>query len=328
MPENEIEKTGGVTDVFGGGKGLAKLLDVIQKGVGRIFKKKFDRQDIDTEAYRRIELAKADADALKIRTNAIKEISDGTGGITYEQDGVQIKSIEENMPLLERAESRERYQSAKRQLNIEAVASIAVEQFTEAEQVSDVPVDEDWINRFFRIVEDVSNGEMQKLWGRILAGEVKSPKSFSLRTLEQVKVLTQADAKLIESISKHVVYLSTEHLFVPSDFACMKKNKIFHLDFVKLSEIGILHSVDTSLDFSKLVKDVDEKDEISIGNRKVIIHRVRKGTKLLMVTSFTTFGREVLQLLDTTPQSNFFEETVQFLTDAGFEVTNSSSQGF
>ena len=69
----------------------------------------------------------------------------------------------------------------KRKLNnVQNVIEQAQQHFVEGEQVSDEPVNQDWVNRFFTIVEDVSDVEMQQLWARILAGEVKKTKSYSI----------------------------------------------------------------------------------------------------------------------------------------------------
>ena len=52
----------------------------------------------------------------------------------------------------------------KRKLNnVQSIVSMTQEQFIEGEKVSDEPVNPDWLNRFFSIVEDVSDSEMQKL---------------------------------------------------------------------------------------------------------------------------------------------------------------------
>ena len=72
-------------------------------------------------------------------------------------------------------------------MNIDNVTQIAAEQLSQEDFVSEEPVEEDWTTRFFNIVEDISDEEMQRLWGKILAGEVKQPKSYSLRTLELLK---------------------------------------------------------------------------------------------------------------------------------------------
>jgi hypothetical protein len=58
--------------------------------------------------------------------------------------------------------------------------------------------------QFFNYAQDVGNEEMQKLWAKLLAGEVSSPGSYSLRTLQAVHVLRQADAVLFQKFSTYV----------------------------------------------------------------------------------------------------------------------------
>jgi hypothetical protein len=79
-----------------------------------------------------------------------------------------------------------------RQHNIDSISAIAAEQLSE--EVSDVPVDSDWATRFFREAQDVSNEQMQQIWGKLLAGEVTKPGSFSTRTLAVVSNLSSVEA--------------------------------------------------------------------------------------------------------------------------------------
>lgn len=54
--------------------------------------------------------------------------------------------------------------------------------------------DEDWLNAFARFADDASSDRLQSLFGRILAGEIVAPGSFSLRTLRAVSELDQGVA--------------------------------------------------------------------------------------------------------------------------------------
>lgn len=45
-------------------------------------------------------------------------------------------------------------------------------------------VDDDWFNTWRDYAGRVSAEKMQRLWGSVLAGEIKSPGQYSLRTLE------------------------------------------------------------------------------------------------------------------------------------------------
>lgn len=63
------------------------------------------------------------------------------------------------------------------------------------EQISDQPVDLDWFFRWRRETEIITQPDLQALWGRILAKEVKEPESISLRTLDIVKNITFKEAE-------------------------------------------------------------------------------------------------------------------------------------
>ncbi|NMH61470.1 TIGR03899 family protein [Alteromonas ponticola] len=57
-------------------------------------------------------------------------------------------------------------------------------------------LDPDWFFAFTSLAENIYSQAMQELWGRIFAAEVVKPGSFSLRSLETLKALTQRDARL------------------------------------------------------------------------------------------------------------------------------------
>lgn len=173
-------------DILGLGKVLPidKLIEVVSSVVGRLSKPYFDKQDIDTKAYEIKKLAEARAEEMKIISKAVKENHCMTGGINYSETGLSIISHNEppksddlveisTLKLDERTQRRIDYKEAKKQLNLESVTAYAAELLLDAPPVLDEPIGEDWKTRFFNIAEEVSNEEMQALWGRILAGEIK-----------------------------------------------------------------------------------------------------------------------------------------------------------
>jgi hypothetical protein len=92
----------------------------------------------------------------------------------------------------------------RKQVNRENVAAAALEdlsrQRNEQSGVSEPPpsqthpdVDEDWLNVFERYAEDASTERMQRLWGRVLAGEIRKPGRYSMRTLRFLSEFSQAD---------------------------------------------------------------------------------------------------------------------------------------
>lgn len=84
----------------------------------------------------------------------------------------------------------------KRLNNVKRVTEKARACVAADEAVSDEKVNDEWLNRFNAIIEEVSDDTMQNVWALILSGEIKQPKSFSLRTLDVVKNMTKEEADL------------------------------------------------------------------------------------------------------------------------------------
>ena len=115
--------------------------------------------------------------------------------------------------------------------NVEEIVSKAKQQFAPDEQVSEEPVEKDWMTRFLNIAEEVSDVDMQEIWGRVLAGEIKKPKSYSLRTLEVLRHLSKEEAALIMKVSNYQVALD---LLSTEDFA------VSLIDRITLDDIGVI----------------------------------------------------------------------------------------
>lgn len=111
------------------------------------------------------------------------------------QSRVEVQEIET------RAVNRLRMRETRRQKNIESITMKAIEALPAPDQVSNEAVSEDWATRFFEECQDIGDEDMQKIWAKILAGEVARPKSFSPKTLSVVRDLTRSDAKLFEHLS-------------------------------------------------------------------------------------------------------------------------------
>ncbi|XIH86279.1 DUF2806 domain-containing protein [Pantoea sp. SGAir0430] len=70
----------------------------------------------------------------------------------------------------------------------------------EAGAISEDDIDFDWIQRWRSYAVNVTSEDVQALWANLLAGEIKSPGRFSLRTMEFLKNITKNDAKDIERV--------------------------------------------------------------------------------------------------------------------------------
>ena len=92
------------------------------------------------------------------------------------------------------------------QANREAVAKAAVEELRELPPPEHEPkeVDNDWLYRFSRYAEGVSNEEMQRVWGRVLAHQAAGPGVYSIRALSTLAVMDHDDAKMLQLVVNHL----------------------------------------------------------------------------------------------------------------------------
>ena len=141
------------------------LIEKISEAVGGVFK-----------PYQIVRVAKAEAEADRIRADAQIEISD----------------------LHRRALRRFLEEEAKKQENIEEITRRALPQLEEKSKPQEV--EDDWITNFFDKCRITSDSEMQSLWSRILAGEANSPGSFTKRTVNFLSSLDKSDAQLFTNL--------------------------------------------------------------------------------------------------------------------------------
>ncbi|MDE0529569.1 MAG: DUF2806 domain-containing protein [Truepera sp.] len=88
-----------------------------------------------------------------------------------------------------------------------AVAKQAAQELGDA-NVPDHEPDHDWAGRFFNYVGDISSEEMQSLWAKVLAGEIRRPKSISVRALSILRDFDQETAVLFRRLCSVCVSLS------------------------------------------------------------------------------------------------------------------------
>lgn len=145
-------------------------------------------------------------DLSKPATVLIEKISDAVGGIfkpyqivrvakaEAEASRIQAESQIQITDLHKRAMRRFFEEEAKKQFNIEAITQKALPLLEENSKPQNVA--DDWITNFFDKSRIVSDGDMQQLWSRILAGEANAPGTFSKRTVNLLADLDKGDAEM------------------------------------------------------------------------------------------------------------------------------------
>ncbi|MGL5592944.1 MAG: DUF2806 domain-containing protein [Cetobacterium sp.] len=220
---------------------LLKLIEVISNGIGKAY---------EPTHIKRIAKAKVEEINLigeAIDRNIALPIKYENGDIT-----VDVQNIQE---LMIRTQNRVLFQEVKKQQNIESIVEKAyteLKEEKEEKEVSSEEVDQDWIIRFFNSIEDISEEHMQKIWAKILIGEVKQPKSVSKRTLEVLRNLSKEEAQIFEKICKYCI-MFYQSLIIVNDKDKLKSNNIAFEEILLLSEIGLIDARD-DLNMSFILK--------------------------------------------------------------------------
>lgn len=307
-----------IKDLAGLSEPLTKLIEVVSSGAGAISKPYLIRK-----------IAKAKADEIKLISDALNEVAekhglpvvytDGNIEIWQRPDDIEIRLDE--VSLAERSERRADFLSRKKQRNIESITSHAAEHLVREETVSPTPLDEDWISTFFSNAENVSTEKMQQLWASILSGEIKSPGSFSLRTLDLMRRFSQEDATAIEKISNFVFNFNGIK-FIPGFALPWLKdtNGVAIADIMDLIEIGVMNP--TELELRYFVESEKNREFFSQGDDLIIIGR--NGVSEIQsfpIWRFNSVGEQVLELLPPPKNKEYFDFVV------GYFIKNKASVG-
>ena len=118
--------------------------------------------------------------------------------LVEQAEGPQISS--------EEIERRIQHNLDKRFLNLAAIVLKARLALPDGD-VPDVEPDVGWTSAFSEAAQGVSSDEMQDLWARVLAGEVATPGSTGIRTLNTLRNLDTSAAWLFRRLCSIAVYI-------------------------------------------------------------------------------------------------------------------------
>lgn len=98
--------------------------------------------------------------------------------------------------------------------NRQKILEAAVEDLTASPPTQDAEkaISEDWLNVFAKIAAEKTDADMQKLWGKILAGEIRRPGSAKLRTLSELSMFDRDDALFAQSFLRNSISKQWFHL--------------------------------------------------------------------------------------------------------------------
>ena len=232
--------------------------------------------------------------------------------------------------LLQRAQRRLDVKLERQQYNLERVLLLAQEFCSD--QIAVNEIDPDWFYQFSEMVQDISTASMQKLWAKILAGEIMVPGSFSLKTLLVLKQMNFKDAQSLQAAAALACRNKTGepgHIY----FGYVQRGSFWrwlqgkNRGMLNLSQYGLTYpQILNLIDLGLLHQSEIESGELIKGknfqwqyHQQTFEGLVRHSGIVLQYYKFTTTGAELLPLLGSNPNPNY-SQALQILLNEVISV--------
>lgn len=302
-----------------------------EKGIGSLLKpwqtKREGLANLEVRRAEMLALAQTEREVEEIRTGQ-KNLTDFSPQLTFSatafaplQDRRRIEPTIDLPAVVEAAERQTIEDSVRHQVNVAYAIAHAEEALRDDPQSPpDKKVDGDWLYRWRDYAGDVSAETMQHLWGKILAGELKAPGSFSLRALDFLRNLSQEEAQAIERLSD----LAIENIIWGEEDPIFEENGLPFSTLLALQDLGILSGVD-SLGLQRTWKSNDGTKFIQAlrSNGKVLLVRHDDPKKELKLQAYllTAIGRQILRLGSFQPKIEYLQRVGKNMQSQGFSVS-------
>lgn len=269
------------------GEPISELVKVVSNGIGSLYEPRRIRKKAEAEA-KAIEITE------RAKTNAEIERRE--------------RLNESDIRIYNRLMAQER----NRQKNIDDIVVIAANQLKGAREVPKNKVSVDWATRFFNTVQDISEDEMKLIWGKLLAGEVKSPGSYSLRTLELLKNLSSDEARLFSEVSNLALRRVNEVLIIRRDNINEEYGFTFD-NILALTDAGLIKPI---LNTAMVLDPTTEEGDFILEFGKYVVKAVIKDKVTIPSYIYTNAGVQIFKFIENQePDLNYLKKVLKSVSN-------------
>ncbi|ESP91797.1 MULTISPECIES: TIGR03899 family protein [Pseudoalteromonas] len=232
---------------------------------------------------------------------------------------------------LKRALKRQQLQKIQRQQNIEAVMGMSLSLCPDV--TSRGRPDPDWLEHFISLAEDIANHTMQKLWAKILVGESIAPGTFSIKSLQTLKLMTQREAEALQKCASLCGYLEKEDSYLiilgyykkPSILDLLRKGST---ETINLAQAGLsFPHILTLMDINLMYRQEIESTSLQKGQSLTLIYQNKKinfeaksNDLVLSYYKLTQTGDELKKLINT-PVNKTYRQLLSKTLEEEFTLT-------
>jgi hypothetical protein len=314
---------------------LIKLWETLAKdGIGSLASpwqiKREGKAHAEVRRDEMLMLAQAEVEVEQIKLGKKKLLADGRlieldGPKNNESNTVDyLGRLEPTISLesfSEKVEQQRKAEEIQQEININKTIGLAEEELLRSQQEpSDKEVDSDWLSRWRDHAKSTNSEELRQIWARTLAGEVKSPGSYSLRTLEFIKNLSQQEAVAISKLGQFAIGRSI--------FKCpqLEKQGIDFNFLLQMDDLGIVNGVQggqvSGLELTFNSRETDKFSTALVNRNQILLIEAEDPNKKLTLGCYqiSQIGAEVLSLGDFNANENYMRELGDAIKKKGFEV--------
>jgi len=317
---------------FPGEKLVIKLWETLtEKGIGSLLMpwqtRRTDGTRIELRRREMLMLAQTEIDILEMRAGR-KYLSDDGSLLTWPTPNSQSEELAHSAQksqlrigsLVERIIGNDAANTMRQEINASKAVLHAEEVLAnDTQSPPDRAIDEDWVFRWRDYAGRVSNNELQELWGKILAGEVKSPGAYSLRTLEFLRELSKAEAERITQLAKFAI----ERCVVRSASQYLEEHGISFDLLLEMQDLGVVSGVEAlGLRRQWMSTSSDRFIRALRSNGKVLVIEHEDADKTVTLDAYllTNVGNELLGLGSFSPDVDYLRLVGETIAKQGFKV--------
>ena len=289
---------------FPGEKLVIKLWETVaEKGIGGLFKpwqmRREGRATIRLKQEELLAIAQAERDADRLRRGEVVLEISKVPDLLAQPEPAPESATGDTLNNLSPVQYANRFltsETVRHEANVTRALLHAETSLEDDPQTpSESSVSDDWLFRWRDSASQVSAEELQYLWGRLLAGEIKSPGTYSLRTLEFLRNLSQGEAEAIAKLSQFVV----DNVIFRDATELLEKSGVTYGFLMNMQQLGILAGVEAiglSITWKSLAEDRFTRALISNSMVLVVTADDPGITITLPAYQLTGIGQQVLRL--------------------------------
>lgn len=258
-------------------------------------------------------------DAAKPVEIMVQRICDAVGGVfrpwqiervaraEAKADLIKATAQLEISDLQKRAVARLVVEEGKKQDNMERIIAQAAQDV--APDAKPEQLDDEWLTRFFERARAVSDEDMQRLWGRILAGETNQPGSFSKRAVEALAMMSANEAERFHVLLQFAVFFDGMLALLVDDpeHPFFRERGLHYGLLAQMDSIGLIHHNSVS-GFVRRAEADNEPAIIEHGDKAIRVWPPpgKRGINVGCAI-FSSTGYELARLVEGTPVPGLLE---------------------